>query len=93
MEREKSILMVVACSSIMLLKAKQKRKRNREIWVKEWFKNSSNKISGSAIFLKESPQKNSLKDTVTFYIIISRIIFFLTVILYDMISKTFRNPE
>ena len=34
-----------------------------------------------------------VKDTVTFYIIISRIIFFLTVILYDMISKTFRNPE
>ena len=34
-----------------------------------------------------------LKDTVTFYIIISRIIFFLTVILCDMISKTFRNPE
>ena len=37
--------------------------------------------------------KKLIKDTVTFYIIISRIIFFLTVKLYDMISKTFRNPE
>ena len=33
------------------------------------------------------------KDTVTFYIIIFRFFFFLMVILYDMISKTSRNPE
>ena len=41
----------------------------------------------------QSNQGKNIKDTVTFYIIISRIIFFLTIILYDMISKTFRNPE
>ena len=34
-----------------------------------------------------------VKDTVTFYIIIFRFSFLLMVILYDMISKTFRNPE
>ena len=49
-------------------------------------------LSFLPIRTREAIPRN-FKDTVTFYIIISRIIFFLTVILYDMISKTFRNPE
>ena len=41
----------------------------------------------------KKPSTNRVKDTVTFYIIIFRFFFLLMVILYDMISKTFRNPE
>ena len=42
-EKEQLLLTVVTCSSVLILKHRQKRKRSRTLWVKEWLKNREEK--------------------------------------------------
>ena len=55
--------MYIACSSIVLLKAKQRRERKLNVWVKEWLKNSLKTFQALPDFLKSRQRKISLNRT------------------------------